>query len=478
MSSSNESKTVVGFVAVSCLALVLVAGAAPQQPSTPVLPDVQKLGPQVGARVPDFTLSDQEGQQRSLQSLMGPKGLMLVFSRSADWCPYCKTQLAELQTRSANLKKQGINLAAMTYDPVPILADFSKRRGITFPLLSDPGSATIKRYGILNTTVPETNQQSYGIPFPGTFMLNPQGVVTARFFEQAYQERNTVGSILARLGNNVDVAATKVSSPQVEITSYATDTIVAPGTHFSVVLDVRPAAGVHVYAPGVTGYKPIALSVQPQPGLLTRGAQYPPAEDYHFKPLNEHVQVYQRPFRIVQDVLIDPSPQAALKDVSSLTIKGVLSYQACDDKLCFTPQSVPLMWTVSLRQLDRERPKPRPAGARSSMPRSQAARTQSESLAASPTLKEIAACLASSSVTSTRPCWTSAPWSRISSRRSETVASCRTGLRTSFSTLRWQPWPARTPTSRASEGRRSTWWRVLAGSRCQPPIAPASSREC
>jgi hypothetical protein len=72
------------------------------------------------------------------------------------------------------------------------------------------------------------------------------------------------------------------------------------------------------------------------------------------------VQVYQRPFRIVQDALIDPSAQAqaALKDVSSLTIKGVLNYQACDDKLCFTPQSVPLTWTVSLRQLDRERAKP------------------------------------------------------------------------------------------------------------------------
>ena len=241
-----------------------------------------------------------------------------------------------------------------------VLADFSKRRGITFPLLSDPGSATIKRYGILNTTVPETNQQSYGIPFPGTLMLNTQGVVTSRFFEQAYQERSTVGSIMARLGNKVDVQATTVSSPQLEMTSFATDSTVAPGTQFSLVLDVRPARGVHVYAPGVTGYKPIALSVEAQPGLVTRGAQYPPSEDYHFKPLNEHVQVYQRPFRIVQDVLIDPSPQglAALKDVSSLTIKGVLNYQACDDKVCFTPQSVPLTWTVTLRQLDRERAKP------------------------------------------------------------------------------------------------------------------------
>ena len=58
------------------------------------------------------------------------------------------------------MNRQGLSLAAISYDAVPILADFSKRRGITFPLLSDPGSATIKRYGILNTTVPDTNQQT------------------------------------------------------------------------------------------------------------------------------------------------------------------------------------------------------------------------------------------------------------------------------------------------------------------------------
>jgi len=184
--------------------------------------------------------------------------------------------------------------------------------------------------------------------------------VTSRFFEPAYQERSTVGSIMARLGNNIDVQATTLSSPQLELTSFATDSTVAPGTHFSLVLDVRPARGAHVYAPGVTGYRPISLSVEAQPGLVMRGAQYPPAEDYHFKPLNEHVKVYQRTFRIVQDLVIDASAQAqaALKGASSMTIKGVLSYQACDDKLCFTPQSVPLTWTVTLRQLDRERAKP------------------------------------------------------------------------------------------------------------------------
>ncbi len=244
------------------------------------------------------------------------------------------------------------------YDPVPVLADFSARRGITFPLLSDAGSATIKRYGILNTTVPETNQL-YGYPFPGTFILNRDGIVTTRFFEPTYQERNTMSSVLARLGNKVDAPVTKTAAPHLEITSYPTDQVAAPGTHFSIVFDIKPGPRVHVYAPGVTGYKPIALAVQPQTGLVVREAHFPKAEDYYFKPLNEHVPVYQKPFRIIQDVEIDPSREAAatLKDLKTMMISGTLNYQACDDKLCFNPQSVPLSWTINLRPLDTERAK-------------------------------------------------------------------------------------------------------------------------
>ena len=47
--------------------------------------DLSTLGPQVGERVPDFTLLDQTGQSRTLQSVMGATGAMLVFVRSADW---------------------------------------------------------------------------------------------------------------------------------------------------------------------------------------------------------------------------------------------------------------------------------------------------------------------------------------------------------------------------------------------------------
>lgn len=47
--------------------------------------DVSTFGPQVGQQVPDFSLADQHGKVWTRQSIMGPKGAMLVFVRSADW---------------------------------------------------------------------------------------------------------------------------------------------------------------------------------------------------------------------------------------------------------------------------------------------------------------------------------------------------------------------------------------------------------
>ena len=264
----------------------------------------------------------------------------------------------ELQGRLETLKRDGLGLVAISYDPVPVLAEFAARRSITFPLLSDSGSAIIKQYGILNTTVAAASPQ-YGIPFPGTFIVDAKGVVTSRHFETAYQERDTITSVLVKLGARVDVPGAKVSAPHLTLTTYVTDRVAAPGTHFSLVMDVVPGPRVHVYAPGVTGYLPIELTVQPQPPLVMRAPQFPKAEDYFFKPLNEHVAVYNKPFRIVQDLEIDPAPQAAaaLNDRTEMAIAGTLRYQACDDKVCFTPQSVPLTWTIGLRPLDRERTK-------------------------------------------------------------------------------------------------------------------------
>jgi hypothetical protein len=71
------------LILVPVLAVVFVLHAHAQATRSRI--DVSKLGPQVGERVPDFRLSDQTGTPQTRQSIIGRRGAMLVFVRSADW---------------------------------------------------------------------------------------------------------------------------------------------------------------------------------------------------------------------------------------------------------------------------------------------------------------------------------------------------------------------------------------------------------
>ena len=77
---------------------------------------------------------------------------------------------------------------------------------------------------------------------------------------------------------------------------------------------------------------------------------YPPPTSYHFKPLNEDVLVYETPFRLTLDITPGwtPRQREILRTQDRLTIKGQLTYQACDDKVCYLPASVPFEWGVRI----------------------------------------------------------------------------------------------------------------------------------
>ena len=79
------------------------------------------------------------------------------------------------------IRKQGLGLAAISYDSVEVLKNFADRKHITFPLLSDPESRIIRAFGILNETVKPGTPQ-FGIPNPGTYVVNAKGTVVAKYF--------------------------------------------------------------------------------------------------------------------------------------------------------------------------------------------------------------------------------------------------------------------------------------------------------
>jgi hypothetical protein len=265
----------------------------------------------------------------------------------------------ELQSRYDTITAQGLRLVAISYDSPETLKQFSGSRGIRFPLVSDPGSVIIKRYGLLNETV-DPKTRFYGVPHPGTFILDERGVVVARFFEDAYQERYTAAAILAAQGVDPQ-AGDGVSASTAHLSVRATisdSTQVAPGERLAIVLHVTPRRGMHLYAPGRHTYQVVQLTIDPQPWLKVHDTRYPPSEIYHFVPLDERVEVYTQPFRMTRDVtlLATPEAQKQLDAMSSVTITAALEYQACDDKICFNPARVPISFRLSLKPLDRRPP--------------------------------------------------------------------------------------------------------------------------
>ncbi len=289
----------------------------------------------------------------------------------------------ELQGQLEQLEQQGIGVAAISYDSVEVLSDFAARRGITFPLLSDDDSAVITEYGILNTVAEEglgpdgdnpdvqadvakyvsvfgASQLIVGTPYPGTFMLDNRDRVTSRFFEEFYRERNTTTNVMLKLGVGLSpIAAVEGSTAHLKFTAYPSNSTVTVGTRFSLALEVEPGPNMHVYAPGAEerGYRVIRFNLAPTPLARFEPVTYPDSEIYHFEPLDEYVPVYQEKFTLLQEVVMDASAEAEsiMADLDALTLSGTLDYQACDDAICFLPQSIPVSFTLDLELPDRQR---------------------------------------------------------------------------------------------------------------------------
>jgi hypothetical protein len=260
----------------------------------------------------------------------------------------------QLQQTVADLKRRGIGLAAVSYDAPSTLKTFADKHAISFALLSDEGSATIKRYGILNT---EARARIAGIPYPGTLVVDARGVVTARSFEERYEERTSGASLLAAVtGGQPASDSHKTDTPHLALAWSKSDAVVAPGTRFSLTVTVSPKPKMHVYAPEQKDYIPIQMTIEAVEGLRIHPPVFPKPERYFFAPLQETQLVFSKPFRIIQDVTLAVTPavrQRAAAAGATLTIKGSLRYQACDDKVCYMPQTIPLAWTIGLKPLER-----------------------------------------------------------------------------------------------------------------------------
>lgn len=128
------------------------------------------------------------------------------------------------------------------------------------------------------------------------------------------------------------------------------DRAVPPGARVSLLLDVTPKTGMHVYAPEQRDVIPISLVLDRNDDVKVHPPRFPKSEKYLFPALNETQFVYSKPFRIVQDLTV--LSVKAVRDRAArhetITMSGKVRYQACDDKVCFMPEEIPVSWTIEL----------------------------------------------------------------------------------------------------------------------------------
>jgi len=262
------------------------------------------------------------------------------------------------------MRKRGLEVAAVSYDSRAILAEFAERRRVSFPLLSDPGSTVIARFGLLNPAYPP-GDNAHGVPYPGTFVTDSSGTVTARFFEAAYANRRTAASVLAMAGDVPTFEGGEVRNPAFVLRTSQSNRAAAPGQRLTLVLDFEMLPRMHAYAPGATGYRALEFRLEPGPLVTLHETVFPPSRPYYFAPLEETVPVFEGGFRITRDVSLPGGrdlAEALKPPEPRLEIRGTLEYQACSDLVCYPPASLPLIFTVHLLPLDRERsPKASPA---------------------------------------------------------------------------------------------------------------------
>jgi peroxiredoxin len=314
-------------------------------------------GLQPGARIPSFELKDQSGASQTFDSLKGPKGLLILFNRSADWCPFCKSQLIDLETARKSFEAKGIHVAAITYDSTAVLQAFAQRRGIRYELLSDPDSKSIDAFGIRN---PDAAGDQAGIPIPNYFLIGPDGVISHRHAETGLTDRVTASYFYESLfgaGSALPAsAATVPHTPHVRISLLQSDQTAAPGARIRLTVQINPGKRAHLYAPGADsmGYHSVKLVLDPSSLYTGSSTNYPKFTLLKFAQLHETVPVFQNATTITQDVVAIRSPEAIsqFEKNPQLIIRGTLEYQACTEATCFPPAKVPVQWNLNVRSGD------------------------------------------------------------------------------------------------------------------------------
>jgi len=268
------------------------------------------------------------------------------------------TQLVELQHILPELRAAGYRPYAISNDTVARLAEFAERNTITFPLLSDEDSAVIKRYGILNTLIaPDEGKHMrwHGIPYPGTYITDANGVIVRKDFHQHHARRASGQTLLHQLTGAVpdDATARRATTdgPVVTVEAVLLDPTLRLEVLSTLVCRVQVADGYHLYAHGAPEmFMPAQITVSGD-GIRAGEPSWPTPHLFDMPMMGSHdVPVWDGRFTITV-------PVTATSELIKLghglnkpnaEIEVALAFQACNDEACEMPATTIVHLAVPL----------------------------------------------------------------------------------------------------------------------------------
>jgi DsbC/DsbD-like thiol-disulfide interchange protein len=138
---------------------------------------------------------------------------------------------------------------------------------------------------------------------------------------------------------------TTAATRHLTLTTSVAPAAASAGQRITLNVDITLKPKMHVYAPDQPkdqDYMPIQLTVPAADGYRVEKPIFPLSEKFFFAPLKETQHVYRKPFRIAQPIVLTRAVGE-----TPLVITGTVRYQACDDAICYVPQTVAVTWNIS-----------------------------------------------------------------------------------------------------------------------------------
>jgi peroxiredoxin len=169
--------------------------------------------PAVGERMPDFVLPDDQGRLVSLEEILQQGKAAIAFHRG-HWCPYCRINAFALARIEPEVAAAGGRMVVITPELQKFNRKLKQEAGGSFHILSDLDCGYAlelnlaikindeKRQAMTSSgwdIAPFQDNNNWILPIPATFVVNPNGIIAARYVDPDYRLRMDIDELLTAL---------------------------------------------------------------------------------------------------------------------------------------------------------------------------------------------------------------------------------------------------------------------------------------